>query len=381
MNKTCTRCIYDETITDIVFDNEGVCNYCRQVDSLSIEYGTGTEVGLKKLHSVISEIKKDGKNKKYDCVIGLSGGTDSSYILLKSVEWGLRPLAVHYDNTWNTSVASDNIRKVTSFLDVDLYTHVIDNDEHDSIKLAYLKAGVQEFDTDTDLAFVQVLRSAASKYNVKYILEGHSFIEEGISPIGSNYFDGRYIKDIVSKYGDRPIKTYPLMTFVQFMKWTLFYRQKFIRPLWYVSYSKKEAQKELHDKTGWNNYAGHHLENRASAFAHTVWIPKKFNTDYRNLTLAAKARNGDMSRKEAMHEYSKPIEVDKRLIEYVCKRLKLTQQEFEEIMNGKTRTWRDFKTYKKYFEFLRPLFYVLYKNNMVPKSFYLKYCFPIKNNK
>ena len=241
----CSRCIYSDEMFQISFDDHGVCNYCKQIDQLVIDYGTKNNLGKKKLFQIINEIKKKGKNKKYDCVIGLSGGTDSSYILMKACDWGLRPLAVHYDNTWNTAVASENIRKVTTKLNVDLYTHVIDNKEHDQIKLAYLKSGVQEFDTDTDLAFVQVLRSAAAKFNVKYILDGHSFLEEGISPAQNNYFDGGYIKDIIHSYSDTKIKSYPLMTFFQFLKWIIFYRQKFIRPLWYIHYSKKNHKKNL----------------------------------------------------------------------------------------------------------------------------------------
>lgn len=375
----CSRCIYSDEMFQISFDDHGVCNYCKQIDQLVIDYGTKNNLGKKKLFQIINEIKKKGKNKKYDCVIGLSGGTDSSYILMKACDWGLRPLAVHYDNTWNTAVASENIRKVTTKLNVDLYTHVIDNKEHDQIKLAYLKSGVQEFDTDTDLAFVQVLRSAAAKFNVKYILEGHSFLEEGISPAQNNYFDGGYIKDIIHSYSDTKIKSYPLMTFFQFLKWIIFYRQKFIRPLWYIHYSKKKSQEELIKRTGWKNYEGHHLENRASAFAHQIWIPRRFGLDYRFLTLAAKVRNGEISRDTALKEYNSPLKKNIRLEEYVMKRLNLSLQEYESFFINKNRkTWREFKTYKKRFEYLRILFFLFAKANLVPYSFYLKYCFPIK---
>lgn len=374
----CNKCIYDNSIAGISFDTDGVCNYCRQVEKLASEYGTGQKLGEESWIKILAEIKRDGRNKTYDCVVGVSGGTDSSYLLMKACDWGLRPLAVHYDNTWNSAVATENIRKVTSALKLDLYTHVVNNKEHDAIKLAYVKAGVQEFDTDTDLAFVQVLRKAAAKYGVRYILEGHSFVEEGISPVGNNYFDGGYIKDICKRFGGISLETYPLMTFFQFLKWILIYRQKFIRPLWYLSYSKKSAQQELSERTGWKNYAGHHLENRASAFAHSVWIPQRFNTDYRILTLAAKARNGGMSKEEALRQYKLPLNPDPELIGYVQKRLGLSNDEYCDLMKAKKRTWHDFKTYKKRFEKLRPLFYLLAKANLVPMSFYLKYCFPLK---
>jgi tRNA(Ile)-lysidine synthase TilS/MesJ len=163
-------------MSGIKLNADKICNICEQIDIYKDQFGTGTKRGGILLDEILSNIRKSGKNKKYDCVIGVSGGTDSSYLLMKAVDWGLKPLAVHYDNTWNTAIATQNIRKITQALEVDLYTHVVNNKEHDAIKLAYLKAGVQEFDTDTDLAFVQVLRSAAAKFGVKYILEGHSFM-------------------------------------------------------------------------------------------------------------------------------------------------------------------------------------------------------------
>jgi len=297
---------------------------------------------------------------------------------MKACDWGLRPLAVHYDNTWNSAVATQNIRVITSNLGVDLYTYVVDNKEHDSIKLAYMKAGVQEFDTDTDLAFVQVLRSAAAKFGVTFILEGHSFMEEGISPASNNYFDGAYIVDIVRRFGAMRLRSYPLMSFWQFMKWVLAYRQRFIRPLWYISFSKTEAQIELAERTGWSAYSGHHLENRASAFAHDVWIPRKFGMDYRILTLAAKARNGEISRDEALAQYAAPRQQNPELEEYVRKRLGLNLCEYQDLLLGEKRTWKQFRTYKRRFERLRPMFYVLAKANLIPMSFYLKYCFPVK---
>lgn len=375
----CTRCIYDERISGISFDEEGICNYCRQVESLETQYGTGQPSGEVMLSKVIEEIKSHGKNKPYNCVVGVSGGTDSSYLLMKSIEWGLRPLAVHYDNTWNSAVSTENIRKITAALGVNLYTHVVDNKEVDDIKKAFLLAGVPEFDADTDIAFAQVLRYAAAKYGVSYILEGHSFKAEGLSPVGANYLDGGYVADIHGKFGSQKMHTFPNMTFWQFMKWVLIYRQKFIRPLWYIDYDKEKAREALTKKTCWKYYGGHHLENRASCFAHTVWLPTRFNIDYRNLTLAASVRAGKITREEALSIYQTPVVPDPELIAYVKKRLSFSDKEFEQVMQGVKRSFRDFRTYKKRFELLRPLFYALAKANRVPMSFYLKYCFPLRS--
>jgi hypothetical protein len=376
--RICSRCIYDDSISNISFDEQGVCNYCRQVEKLVDEFGTGSAKGEQLLANIVDEIRRDGKNNKYDCIIGVSGGTDSSYLLMKAKEWNLRPLAVHYDNTWNSAVATMNIGRVTSALDIDLFTHVVDNKEVDDIKKAFLLAGVAEFDADTDIAFVQVLRRTAARFDVRYILEGHSFVAEGLSPVGSNYLDGAYVADVHDRFGTRPRKTFPNLTFYQFMKWAIVYRQKFIRPFWYMSYSKDAARQELIAKTGWEYYGGHHLENRASTFAHTVWLPQRFRTDYRNLTLAADVRRGALDKNVALERYQEPVVPDPDLIIYLKKRLNISDEQYRKLMSGPVRTWRDFRTYKKRFERLRPLFYMLAKANLVPMSFYLKYCFPSK---
>ena len=379
--KICTKCIYDERVNGISFDNKGVCNYCKQIDELKNQYGTGTLKGRNTLKTIVEEIKISGKGKKYDCVVGVSGGTDSSYMLYLVIKWGLRPLAVHYDNTWNSAIATQNIRKVLSALNVDLYTHVTDNKEADDIFKAFFTASVAEIEASTDLALAETMYRAASKYGVKYIFEGHSFITEGITPVGRNYFDGKYIKSIHNKYGKLPMKSYPLMTFSRFIYWTLFKRIKKIRPFWYIDYNKEEARSFLEKEYDWKYYGGHHLENRMTAFFHSYYMPKKFNTDFRNNTLSAKVRMGKISRFEAWKEYNTEPYLEADLLDYFKKRLSLTEREFQEIMNKRPRSWYEFPTYKKRFEYLRPLFFVLAKANLVPMSFYLKYCFPSKNNK
>lgn len=370
----CSRCIYDETVSGISFDEEGVCNYCRTMERLKQEYGTGKPEGKKELDKIIDEIKRDGKGKKYDCVVGVSGGTDSSFLVAKLVEWGLRPLAVHYDNTWNTAIATENIKKVLNKLNVDLYTYVVDNKEADDIFLSFLKAGVPEVDASTDLALAEVMYRVASKYKVKYVIEGHSFITEGISPISNMYFDGKYIKSIHKAYGKVKMKTYPLMTFNHFMKWTVVKRIKKIRPFWYIDYSKEMARKYLEKEFGWEYYGGHHLENRIVAFQHCYHNFYKFGMDNRNLSLAAGVRSGLLDREGAIKEYfySEPY-IEDGLVEYVKNRLKLSDDELEVIMHLPNRRYTEFPTYKRRFKRLRPLFYILAKNNLVPMSFYLKY--------
>jgi len=376
--KVCSRCIYDERVDGIAFDEQGICNYCHMVDNLAKQYGTGEKTGEAILNRIVQEIKRAGRGKQYDCVIGVSGGTDSSYLVYLAKEWGLRPLAVHYDNTWNSAIATQNIRKVLSALDVDLYTYVIDNRESDDIFRSFFLAGVAEIEAATDLALAEVTYLAAWKYGVKYVLEGHSFVTEGISPLGRNYFDGKYIESVHRIYGKRPMKTYPLMTFSRFMWWSTVAKIRKIRPYWYISYSKEDARAFLERKYGWQYYGGHHLENRMTSFLHGIYLPEKFSRDFRNNTLSALVRNGKMSREAAWAEYNTPPNVESDLLAYFKKRLELSDVEYERIMNEPPKSWQDFATYKKRFEHLRPLFYMLAKGHLVPMSFYLKYCFPIK---
>jgi N-acetyl sugar amidotransferase len=368
--RICSRCIYDERVSAITFDADGVCNYCHQVDTLTEQYGTGSSKGETALHQVIEQIKIAGRDKKYDCVVGVSGGTDSSYMVHLAKRWGLRPLAVHYDNTWNSAIATQNIAKVLRALRVDLYTHVIDNKESDDIFRAFFRAGVAEIEAATDLAIAETMYRAAFAHGVKYVLEGHSFVTEGITPVGRNYFDGRYVKTIHSRFGERPLKTYPLMSFSRFVWWTAVAQIRKIRPFWYVDYSKEAAREFLEKEFGWTYYGGHHLENRMTAFYHSVYLPQKFGTDMRNNTLATLART------EAWTQYNTPPLIEEDLIPYFKKRLRLANDEYDRIMSEPPRSWHEFPTYKKRFERLRPLFAILARANLVPTSFYLKYCFP-----
>lgn len=371
--KLCSRCIYDETVKGITFDEHGVCVYCRTVDKLAAEYKTGTPAGEAALMSIVDDIKRDGRHKKYDCVVGVSGGTDSSFTLLKAVEWGLRPLAVHYDNTWNTATATENIRKVLSKLNIDLYTHVIDNREADDIIRAFFRASVPDLDCATDIALAETLYRAAATAGVRYILEGHSFMAEGISPLGMIYMDGKYIESVHRMFGTRPMKTYPNMKFAEFMKWVVAYRIRKIRPLWYIAYSKKDAKARLTRELGWQDYGGHHLENRITAFHHSYYNPVKFGIDNRNTVLSASVRSGIMSREDALEEYRKPPYMEEGLVDYFKKRLRMSDDEFVATLKRPNKTYRDYPTYKKRFERLRPFFYVLAKANLVPMSFYIKY--------
>lgn len=378
----CNRCVYDNINTQkISFDEDGVCNYCHQINDMKVKYRTGLPDGEVIFEKIVKKIKKSGRGKKYDCVLGVSGGTDSSYMAYLAVEkYGLKPLAVHLDNTFNNGIATENIHKVLGALNIDLITHVVERSEAEDIYRAFFKASVIDFDVFLDIGVPQLLYKSAAKYGVKYQLEGHSFMAEGISPLGTMYADGKYLASVHKLFGKDKLETFPNMSLFDFIKWITYYRIEKIRPLWYVNYSKEEARKFLIKKFNWVYYGGHHLENRTTAFQHSVLGPKKFGIDSRANSLSASVRSGKILREDALSELSKPPLIEQDLVEYIQKRLGLSETEYEEIMAMPPKTWQDYQTYKNSFERLRPFFYVLLKLKLIPESFYIKYCFPYEEN-
>lgn len=375
MTRRCSRCLYDETVPGIFFDAEGMCNYCHIHDQLDHEYPTGL-AGEQKLNALADQIKREGRGKQYDVVVGVSGGCDSTYMLYLTKQLGLRPLAVHFDNTWDSTIAVENIHDALKKLNIDLYTYVVDNKEYDDIYRSFLKAGVPDVESPTDIGLAVTLYLAAEKYGIKYIFEGHSFRTEGIAPLGWIYMDGKYIESVQKQYGTLPLKTYPNLWLGDFLRWTAVRSIKKIRPLYYVDYVKKDAMALITQELGWEWYGGHHLENRFTAFWHTYFMPKRYDIDTRLLGYAALVRSGQMSREQGLELIRQPQSFDPELLEMVKKRLRFLDEEFEQIMNLPKKTYRDFKTYKQTFEKLRWLFWILYKANRVPKSFYIKFTAP-----
>lgn len=371
----CSRCVYDSTIPGVVFDADGVCGYCHQHDSLEAEYPTG-EAGKRRLEEIVAAIRRDGRRKPYDVVVGISGGCDSSYMLLMAKEFGLRPLAVHFDNTWDSTVAVENIRSVLTSLDVDLFTYVVDNEEYDDIYRSFLKAGVRDIECPTDIGLAVTLNKACEENDIKYMFEGHSFRTEGLCPLGWLYMDGRYIKSVHRQFGTLPMKTFPNMPLGSFLKWTAFTGLRKIRPIYYLDYDKAAAMALLTKDLGWEWYGGHHLENRFTAFYWTYFMPRRFGVDGRLLGHAALVRSGQMTRETALEELSVPLTYDPDLVQMVIRRLGLSEAELERYMTSTKRTYHEYPTYKRTFELMRPLFWALYKLNRVPKSFYLKYTAP-----
>lgn len=371
----CNSCTYSQDVPNITFDSEGNCNYCATHNTLNALYPTGSEGDLR-LRELFLKIKAEGtgKGKKYDCVVGVSGGCDSSYLIHKAVEMGLKPLAVHFDNTWNSPIATQNIQKVLNKLNVDLFTIVVNNKEYDDIYRAFLAAGVKDIEAPTDIGLLTTMYKACAKYKLSYILEGHSFRTEGISPLGWLYMDGKYIESVHKRFGKLPMKTFPNLTITKFLWYSIATKIQRIRPLYYLDYNKEETKAFLSKEYDWEWYGGHHLENRFTAFYHSYFLPKRFGIDCRILGYAALVRTGQMSREDAISIMETEPPYDEEILRLVKKRLGFSEEEFDTIMNIPKNHWRQYGNYKKTFERLEPIFRLLLKYNRIPESFYWKFC-------
>ncbi len=372
-SQTCVRCLYDTSILGVTFGPTGECSYCALHDEMDVQYptGSGGELALQK---AVDEMKEAGRGNEFDCILGVSGGCDSSYLAHSMVDRGLRPLAVHFDNTWDSSIATNNIYTILDQLDVPLETFVVDNYEYDDIHRAFIESGVRDLEAPTDIGFMGVLYRAAEQHNVKYIVEGHSFRPEGVSPAGQFYMDGRYVKELHRRFGSIPMKTYPNIPLTKFIKWAAFSRIRRLRPLYWLDYNKEETKEFLSSEYGWEWYGGHHLENRWSHFQHTYFMPHRFGIDHRINELSGRVRSGQMIRAEALAEYDIPPVVDPELLAMVKKRLGYSDERWEELMGAPHRHYSDYPTYKRTFRRLRFLFWMLYKMDRVPKTFYVKFC-------
>lgn len=375
--KMCRRCIITSDVPRSALVDSDVCYYCGLHDSLDAQYPIGPE-SRAALQAFADRLKRDAKanGSDYDCILGVSGGTDSSFLAHMLVELGVKPLAVHFDNTWNSPTATANIYAVLDRLGVDLETYVVDNAEYDDIYRSFMLAGVKDIEAPTDIGFMGVLYRAAEKHKIKHIVEGHSFRTEGVSPMGWLYMDGGYINDVHRKFGRIPTKTFPNMAFRDFLRWSAWSGIERTRPLYWIDYQKEEAKKFLAESFGWKWYGGHHLENRFTAFYHTYFLPKRWGINFRQIELSALVRSGQLDRAVAIEQFLAPRQGDSTIIALVKKRLEFTDDEFEAVLNLPQHTYREFATYKRRFERLRPLFWLLWKMNRVPKSFYEKFCKP-----
>lgn len=342
--KTCSIGVWDETIPGITFDEKGISNYYRLMEKLIETYPLG-EKGLATWKTFVNRISAAGKGKTYDCIIGVSGGTHSSYLLWLAKEYGLRPLAVNLDNGWNSDISVKNIKKMTEALNIDLVTYVIDYEEIKDLNRCYMKAGLPWVDIPTDLAIKAVLYKIAAREGVKFILRGNDFRSEGTQPREWTYGDGRQLKYIHNKFSKVRLRSFPNYRIQNLLYYSLVKKIKSIYPFYYLDYSKKEAQQFLIDKFGWEYYGGHHFENIFTRFVISYWLYEKFGIDKRKITFSAQIVSGEMSRTEALKLLeNKPYDENEKgyFLDYVLKKLDFTSEEFHSILSVKNKSYTDY---------------------------------------
>lgn len=371
--RICSRCILDTTIPGIQFDEKGECNFCRMHDVLDKKYPL-TKEGQEKFEQIIDGVKKDGDGKEYDCVVGISGGRDSSYTLYIAKKMGLRPLAVHFDNGWNTEISVSNIKNSTTILDVDLHTHVADWEEFKDLQIAFLKASVSDVEVPTDFAIISVLYEIANKYGIKNILIGHSFRTEGIAPLEWTYIDAKYIRSIYRLFGkNKTIRSFPLMSMSQLIYYTLVKHINFIHVPEFIEYEHEKVNKVLTEELKWQYYGGHHHESTYTEFIQSYLLPKKFNIDKRKLEFSALIRSGQIKREEALNEIKKSYPYREEIIPYVQNKLGLTKEEFDQILTAPPKSFRDYPSYYPLIRMAKYPIYVACKLDLLPQVFYEKY--------
>ncbi len=361
----CKQCLLNSSVSKVFsVDENGICNYCNYYTAVNAKLGSEDDRKVW-IENKIEEIKKAGRGKEYDCILGVSGGVDSSYLAYWAKENGLRPLVVHFDNGWNSELAAENIRNICDKLGFELNTHVINWQEFKELQLSYLKAGVIDIEALTDHAIMATIYKIATKYKLKYTINGFNYATEAIMPKGWVFDKGDWenIKDIYKKFGNgKPINTFPHVSFYKKLYYHWFLKLESILVLNYIPYNKAEAKKIITEKLNWRDYGGKHYESIFTKFYQAYILPTRFGVDKRLAHFSNLICSNQISKEEALKELQKPLyseselEVEK---EYVLKKLELSKDEFAKLMSEPERPHAAFNTevkmWNNYFTFLNIL--------------------------
>jgi len=356
--KVCTSCLMDTTAANIKFDGKGICNFCTEFEKRNEILKNKNK--NKNLEELILKIKKDGKNKKYDCVIGVSGGVDSSFSLFKACELGLNPLAVHLDNGWNSELAQHNISKLIRTCNVDLFTHVINWKEYRNLQEAFFRADVLDIELLMDNAMLSINYKMANKYNIKYILSGTNTATEGFKiPENWSWFknDAKNIKNITKQFSNQRLKTFPTFGTLDFIYYELIKKIKWILFPDYFDYSKNKAIDLLINKINFKPYPYKHYESVFTRFYQAYILPKKFGVDKRKLHLSNLIISNEIKREEALRIIQQPTypseDDEKKDIKYFLKKMKWTEEDLKNYLSKPEINHSKYGSEKKFWELLK----------------------------
>lgn len=353
---------------DITFDDQGICHYYYDYKERIKQRLFNQDPG--NLERIISKIKKAGKGKDYDCLIGVSGGVDSTYLAYLTKEFGLRPLAVHFDNGWNSELSVKNIENTLNKLGIDLYTFVVDWEEFKSLQLAFLRASTPDGEIPTDHAIIALLFRVASQYGIKYILNGNNIVTEGVLPKTWSYghIDFRYIHTINRMFGTKRLKDYPYITPSLYFYYSVVKKIRIVSFLNYYKYDKAEAMKTLTEKLNWKYYGGKHYESIYTRFFQGYILPTKFGIDKRKAYLSALIFSSQLTREQALKELEQeiyPADLFQEDIEFVQKKLDLLPEQFQKLMELPAKTYRDYPNSAMYFDTLKKIYNKLRSKKLI----------------
>lgn len=369
--RQCVRCIMDVTTDPFIrFEVNGCCNHCTQFIDNKSKYIYQPGISDNNLNLLINKVKKEGKGKDYDCVVGISGGIDSSYLIYLTKQWGLKPLAVHMDNGWNSVTAVSNIKKILTTLNLELVTDVLDWEEFKDLQLAFFKASVIEVENPTDMAIMGTLHRIAKKFGVKYILSAGNYSTEGISPKHFQYGkkDLKHLKAIHQQFGAVPLKRFPTFGFLDEFKFKFIDGIQLLYPLNYINYSKENAINLLTNEFNWENYGGKHHESIITKFVQSYYLFEKFKIDYRKATYSTMICNEQVSREDALQKcQSLPYDKSgiKNDIVYLAKKFGITEEEFQQILNQEPAYYTDYPNNDRFLSFMYRTYFKIsgYLNN------------------
>lgn len=353
----CSNCVMDTSDSQINFDKNGVCDHCRTY-SVEIEpFWNPESSNSKQMIDLVKKVKASGKGKEFDCLMGMSGGIDSAYLLHKMVtDYGLRPLVFHVDAGWNSQLAVNNIQRVVEKLGLDLYTEVIDWKEMRDLQLAYFKSGVSHIDTPQDHAFFATMYKFASKHEIKYILTGGNYSTECIrNPLEWMWYqsDSIQLKDIHKRFGTIPLKKFPITNILWHKVYLPYVKGiKLKRPLDFIEYDKEKATQELEKEYGYQRYPQKHFESRFTRFYEGYWLPVRFGYDTRKVQFSSLILTGQMTREEALEELKKTPYNENTIhqdIEYIATKLGITVEELNSYMTMEKKTHKDYRTQESIF--------------------------------
>ena len=341
----------DTTDPEILFDEDGYCNHCTQALKKLRSLPSGQEMA-KRLSALVEEIKENGAEKKYDCIIGVSGGVDSSFVAYTVKKLGLRPLAIHLDNGWDSELAVRNIENICKKLEIDLYTYVINWEEFKDLQLAFLKSSTPDSEIPSDHAITAILFQRALQEDLRYILIGTNTATEsiGVNAWSQGHADWKYIESIYRQFGSKHLKTFPHYSIFDLMKWKILNRVKLIPLLDYIDYNKLEAKSILQKEVCWKDYGDKHHESVYTKFFQAYILPTKFGFDKRRSHLSSLICAGQTTREQALQELNKGLYSSQELkehIEYAINKFGLSKEEFDSIMKAPPKTYWQYPNYKK----------------------------------